>query len=291
MYNLLVSANEDAFQYNSITLDKERCINEYTDSEIKVQFSKLDLTQIRELKKLPTLFCNEIGTKDETYLGEITGITVKQKQLKIDFRIKDKFINNIEIKQKYLYDFGISEWELNRTHWAIKDIDLGMVCKVKKIQVPDWILKSNLPVNISNHQFKVALSFSGDYRVYVKQVANELERILGKDSYFFDENYKAQLAMPSMDLILQDIYSNKSDLIVIFFGGSYQKKEWCGIEFSAIREVILRKEKNRIMYVKMDDGKVDGILKIDGYIDARNTTSSEIASCIYERLQILGKLT
>jgi hypothetical protein len=291
MYNLIISANEDAFKYNYITLDKDRCINEYTDKEIKVQFSKLDLTQIRDIKKLPTLFCNEIGINSETYLGEITNITIKQNQLKIDFRIKDKFIPNTEIRRNFLYDFGMGDNELTRTHWAIKDIDFGMVCKVKKIHVPDWIYKSGFPIDISKHQFKVALSFSGEYRDYVKQVANELERVLGKDSYFFDENYKAQLAMPSMDLLLQNIYSKQSDLIVVFFGNSYQKKEWCGIEFSAIRELILHKQKNRIMYIKMDEGKVAGILNIDGYIDARTTTSTEIASCIKERLQILENLT
>jgi len=135
------------------------------------------------------------------------------------------------------------------------------------------------------------LSFSGEYREFVKDVARELERILGKDKYFYDQNYKQQLAMPSMDLILQKIYKNNAKLVVVFFGKSYQEKKWCGIEFRAIREILLNRENNRIMYIKMEEGNVDGILHIDGYIDASESDPLRIASYISDRLKLLESET
>ena len=90
-----------------------------------------------------------------------------------------------------------------------------------------------------------------------------------------------------MDLILHNVYKNNAKLIVVFFGSSYQEKEWCGIEFRAIRDILLKKENRRIMYIKMEDGNVDGILNIDGYIDARESDPLRISSYIKDRLTLL----
>jgi len=94
--------------------------------------------------------------------------------------------------------------------------------------------------------------------------------MLGPDRYFYDNNYKAQLARPSLDVLLQDIYRNRSKLIVVFVGSDYRRKEWCGIELRAIREILLERGYERIMFVRLDDGEVEGVFRTDGYVDARH---------------------
>lgn len=290
MFNLIISGNEDAYKLPYIQLESNRCLKEYTSADLQLRFSKFTLEQIIELKKIPTLFCYEQGVKDETYLGLITSINRSNGKIKVCYEFKHKFIDNDSLRN-IAYDLDINDWEFGRTHWALKDVDLGEICISKGIVIPDWITKKTSPINIENHEFDVALSFSGKYREFVKKVAQELERILGKDKCFYDHNYKQQLAIPSMDLILQNVYKNNSKLIVVFFGSSYQEKEWCGIEFRAIRDILLKKENRRIMYIKMEDGNVDGILNIDGYIDARQSNPLAISSYIVDRLQLLKSET
>jgi hypothetical protein len=41
------------------------------------------------------------------------------------------------------------------------------------------------------------------------------------------------------------------------------------------------------MYVRMDDGKVDGVFKTDGYIDGRTHSPKEIAKYIKQRIDLI----
>ncbi len=114
-----------------------------------------------------------------------------------------------------------------------------------------------------------------------------MESRIGPNSYFYDNNYVSQLARPSLDTLLQEIYRNRSKLIVVFLGTDYQRKDWCGIEFRAIKEIIMERENGRIMFVRTDDGFVDGVFKTDGYVDARKFSPPKIAEFIEQRLDVL----
>lgn len=138
---------------------------------------------------------------------------------------------------------------------------------------------------IINHNFDVALSFSGEYRKLVEEIAFELKAELGKDSVFYDNFYKAHLAQPNLDLLLQKIYKNNSKLNVIFLSSDYEDKEWCGIEFRAIRELIKTGHSEKILLLKLADVNVAGLFSIDGYLDIRKMKPSEIVTHIIERSQ------
>lgn len=142
-------------------------------------------------------------------------------------------------------------------------------------------------IDITKHNFDVALSFAGENREYVKNVADHLNNIIGSHSYFYDANYVAQLARPSLDNLLQDIYRNRSKLVVVFLCGDYEEKEWCGIEFRAIKEIIMEKQHEKIMFVKIGDGEVQGVFKTDGYIDGMQFNPVEVANFIKERVILL----
>ena len=114
-----------------------------------------------------------------------------------------------------------------------------------------------------------------------------MKRQSGQLLNFYDNNYKGQLARPSLDILLQDIYRNRSRLIVAFLSENYKEKEWCGIEFRAIREIIKEREHERVMFVKMDEGKVEGVFSTDGYIDGRTHSPTEVAEFIRERVSLL----
>jgi hypothetical protein len=92
-----------------------------------------------------------------------------------------------------------------------------------------------------------------------------------------------------MGMLLQDIYRTRSKLIVAFIGADYQTRDWCGLELRAIQEIVLGRGHDRIMYVRLDDGQVDGVQKTDGYIDAQTHGASNISDFIQQRLSLLDR--
>jgi TIR domain len=141
--------------------------------------------------------------------------------------------------------------------------------------------------SLAGLQFQVALSFPGEQRIYVSSVVDELRPHLPPDAIFYDLDYQAQLAKPNLDVLLQDIYRNRSELIVVFLCEKYAEKQWCGLEWRAIRELIKLKKDDQIMLVRFDDATIEGIFSTDGYIDARNHKPAKLAGA--RAAQIWGR--
>ncbi len=140
-------------------------------------------------------------------------------------------------------------------------------------------------------RFAVALSFPGEHRDYVKQIADTLVTSLTKPRVFYDRYYEAELSRPNLDTYLQKIYHDESELVVVVLCKEYDEKEWCGLEFRAIRDLIKKRRDDEIMFVRVADGDVKGVFGIDGYVDARNRPASEIAEVICNRLVLLQSPT
>jgi len=102
--------------------------------------------------------------------------------------------------------------------------------------------RSSQPRNIEKVVFRVALSFPGEHRDYINNVAIQLRDTLGNDSVFYDNFYQSELARPNLDILLQTIYHKNSDLIVVFLCEDYANKEWCGLEWRALRDLIKKKK-------------------------------------------------
>lgn len=287
MYNLFVSADENSWDGNPFEIDLSRCIREYTDREIVEKYQDLTEAIIGEIKRFPCLFSYEDQCEKSPKFGLIRNVIKRRNLVLIEYDIIeiDSFLTFQDLKD-LSFKLDITGWELNRTHWAIKNINLAEELYVKGIRLPLGITRDSKSVDITKHIFDVSLSFPGDVREYVESVAKHLERQIGPNSYFYDNNYKAQLARPSLDVLLQEIYRDRSKLIVVFIGEKYQDKKWCGVEFKAIRDLLLDKKHEKIMYIRMDDGKVDGILNTDGYIDATKHQPEEIANFIVERTEL-----
>ena len=178
----------------------------------------------------------------------------------------------------------IRAFELNRTHWAVKDVDLARELAQRGIALPDCASGSRRNVDIERHRFEVALSFPGEQRSYVDRVAGELDDVLGAEACFYDRFYEAQLARPNLDVLLQEIYGVRSGLVVVFVCAEYDAKLWCGIEWRKIRERGAAGDDREIMYVRLGEGEVAGMTRLDGYLDARARSPQEVARMIVERV-------
>jgi hypothetical protein len=292
MYNLLVSGHDNTWDGDPWQIELARCIREYTDTEVTKRFGDLDSAAVAKLKRFPCIFAYEAPHELAPKFGMLRDITKRQGQVRIEYEIQviDPFLSAEDLTS-FAFELDIGKWELNRTHWAVKDINLPRELRARGIVLPPWARDVIKAVDITTHFFDVALSFPGEIRALVEQIALELERRIGPNSYFYDGNYVSQLARPSLDTLLQDIYRNRSKLVVVFLGADYQKKDWCGIEFRAIKEIILERDHKRIMFVRTDDGPVDGVFKTDGYLDARRFSAADIATFIHERTLLLDLST
>lgn len=143
--------------------------------------------------------------------------------------------------------------------------------------------------NLRDIKFKVALSFPGEKRRYVSEVVHFLSSQLGADTVFYDYDYQAQLATPNLDTLLQNIYLNNSELIVVFLSAEYSVKEWCGLELRAIRDIIKSKQDERLMFVRFDNSQIEGLFSIDGHIDANKYAPQEVSEFIIQRLNAKHK--
>ena len=288
MYNLLVSWDEDSWNGEPWQTDVGRALHEYTDEAITKKFGALDEAAVDALKQLPCIFAYEAGNKKPPKFGVIRDVVKRQGQVRVEYELipVDPFLSAEDL-EALLFELDIGKWELNRTHWAVKDVNLAKELHRKGITLPAWVQGVGKAVDITTHAFDVGLSFPGEVRPLVEDVVGHLERLIGPNAYFYDNNYVSQLARPSLDVLLQDIYRHRSKLIVVFLSADYQRKNWCGIEFRAIRDLIAERDHNRIMFIRTDDGAVEGVFNTDGYVDARRFSAAQIAEFIRERVALL----
>lgn len=289
MYNLIVSGWAEEWTGEPFILETSRCVREYTDNEITSKFGALDSASVTELKRLPTIFAYEAQVGRDPHFGVIRDVTIRRNQARIEYETFPviPFLTSADMNTMS-FELDIGNWEMNRTHWAVKDVNLPKELHTARgINLPTWTRQATKAVDIATHQFAVGLSFPGEARALVQQIALELERQIGPDSYFYDSNYVSQLARPALDSLLQDIYRNRSTLVVAFIGANYQRKDWCGVEFRAVRDIIMAKDHQRVMFVRLDDGDVDGVFRTDGFVDATAFSPAQIASFICQRLALL----
>jgi len=140
-----------------------------------------------------------------------------------------------------------------------------------------------------NRRFRVALSFPGEQRNYVGEVAAVLEVSHGRDRILYDRFHEAEFARPDLDVYLPNLYRSDSDLICIFLCSDYAQKRFCNLEWRFIRQLIATEDQARIMFLSFDAIAAIpeiGILNGDGYVPIGGRSASEIASLINKRLSL-----
>lgn len=138
MFNFLVTAEVDAWNNPGYEYDRGRFL-EYTSDEVAVSFQELKPEQLNMLLKFPCLFAYE-GTSKPMRVGRLQSVRLRNngRLLFIAPKLYDHIppipFERIKPLQAAL---DIRSWELNRTHWAIKDEDLFEVLAHAGIPIPE----------------------------------------------------------------------------------------------------------------------------------------------------------
>lgn len=284
MYSFLVTSNKGAWNLQVYEYPRDR-FAEYSSPQALERFKELNAATIEELKSYPALFAYE-GREGNVRIGYIRRIKERSRSIVIEYEFEDRIPEIPFSKIAPLeMQLDIEKWEMNRTHWAIKDEDLFEILSSAGLIDKTFSSSAGPPRRIEEMKFKVALSFPGERRAYVHEVAAELKRRLPQDSVFYDRDFTAQLARPNLDTLLQLIYRKNSDLVVVFLSGEYESKEWCGLEWRAIRDIIKSKADYSVMLMRFDDALVSGSLSVDGYVDLRRLSPVQAATLVLQRVR------
>lgn len=128
MFNFLVTSRDGAWDLPGYEYERSRFL-EYTSDDIAASFRELKEAQIKALVDLPCLFAYE-GTSEPMRVGRLKSVKLRNNGRllfvapEINPEVPPIPFDAIEPLQASL---DIRAWELNRTHWAIKDEDLYQV--------------------------------------------------------------------------------------------------------------------------------------------------------------------
>src|ERR1051326_2413947 len=183
--------------------------------------------------------------------------------------------------------FPGDEWittqnEIPMAHYSM----LPDVVRASLAAIDEILERGRSMLSKSNRRFSVALSFPGEHRRFVEAVASVFTLDFRLDPVLFNKYHEAEFAQPNLDTHLQHLYHDESDLIVTFLCVEYSEKEWCGLEWGAIRDLIKRKQSSRIMLLRFDNAEIPGLFSTDGYAPIDKRSPQEIADLILKRMQV-----
>ena len=125
MYSLIVTSEAGVWDGKRYSMPFDR-VGGYTAEALKAKYRRLDDTAIAELTSHPTLFAYETQVGLPARLGRVTRIAQRSgSDVRFDFSLFEG-IPPIPAEQLagITWDLDIGDWELNRIHWAFKDIDI-----------------------------------------------------------------------------------------------------------------------------------------------------------------------
>ena len=129
-------------------------------------------------------------------------------------------------------------------------------------------------------EYQVALSFAGEDRPYVSQVARFLRQ--RKVRVFYDEYENASLWGKDLYVHLDEVYRKRARYCVVFLSRHYKDKLWTNHERESAQARAFQEQQEYILPVKLDRTEIPGIRPTIGYVS--KLPADELAELIYRKL-------
>ncbi|MEX0287723.1 MAG: toll/interleukin-1 receptor domain-containing protein [Flavobacteriaceae bacterium] len=135
----------------------------------------------------------------------------------------------------------------------------------------------------TTREYQIGLSFAGEQRDYVEQVAEHLKKLGIKT--FYDNYESVDLWGKNLYQHLNDIYKNKCLYCIIFISKQYANKLWTKHELRGAQARAFRENHDYILPARFDDTELPGLDETMGYIDLTQVTPSELAKMAHAKIQ------
>ncbi len=133
------------------------------------------------------------------------------------------------------------------------------------------------------YSYDVALSFAGEDRIYVRNVANELHA--KNIRVFYDDFEQTSLWGKDLYSYLSDVYKNKALFTIIFISLHYKNKLWTNLERESAQARAFKESVEYILPARFDDTEIPGMLPTVGYIDLRDMEPVHFAGLIENKVR------
>jgi hypothetical protein len=134
-------------------------------------------------------------------------------------------------------------------------------------------------------KYDVALSFAGEDRPYVEEVARHLREAGIK--VFYDEFEKVGLWGRNLYQHLQEIYRDQARYSIVFISKHYDGKKWTAHELESMQVRAFRENEEYILPVRFDDTEIPGLNPLIACLDLRTISPRELARIIVQKLASL----
>ena len=136
-------------------------------------------------------------------------------------------------------------------------------------------------------RFRVALSFTSSKREFVADMAGILANRLGVDSVLYDAYHVAEFARVKLDTHLARLYQEQTELVVVVLGRDFEKREWCGLQWSEIYARVKSRDHSNVMLMRFDqvEGGL-GLFGLAGFVNLDDKTPQEAAALVFDRLAL-----
>ncbi len=133
-----------------------------------------------------------------------------------------------------------------------------------------------------HYQYDVGLSFAGEQREYVEQVANELTSRGIRT--FYDDYERGALWGKDLYAHLSEVYEHYCRYCVIFGSSEYAEKVWPSKERESAQARALHDRDEYILPARFDDTPIPGLPNTVSYIDLNRVSPKELADLILEKI-------
>lgn len=142
---------------------------------------------------------------------------------------------------------------------------------------------------MSTRRFRVALSFAGEKRAFVREVANILAERFGEAAILYDDFHKAEFVRHNQGIYLSKLYADQSDLIVPVLCPKYDAKRWTGWEWVHIYGLLTNEDGYRVMPCRFEYAEIEGLGPTATFLDLDHLSPEDAARHILERLAVNEK--
>jgi hypothetical protein len=132
------------------------------------------------------------------------------------------------------------------------------------------------------YEYDIALSFAGEDRGYVEEVAGELKA--RGINVFYDEYEDEKLWGEDLYEHLDKVYRIAARYCVLFISKHYAKKMWTRHERKSAQARAFAENRGYILPVRFDNTELPGILPTVGYLDARKITPLHLATKAFRKV-------
>jgi TIR domain len=139
---------------------------------------------------------------------------------------------------------------------------------------------------VASKPLEIALSFAGEDRAYVEEVAQAL-RSMGV-RVFYDAFEKVNLLGKDLAAHFAEVYGKKANYCAMFISQHYVRKAWPQFERQHAQARALAEKREYILPIRLDGSEVPGLSPTIGHLDARGMQPKSVAEILFQKCRGRG---